>query len=136
MIADASLWGQLKDLVQNGVFIVNNAGAPTSGTSGTGVNICGPGSILIDTTNKIVYVNTNTKASPTWTAVASTGGSTITNSTIGTTNTVTLKDTLFSVVDDGDVTKIVKLQLSGLTTGTTRTLTVPDADLTLVGTGT
>lgn len=46
------------------------------------------------------------------------------------------KDNIFGIVDDGDITKIVAFQVSGLTTGTTRTLTVPDADLTLVGTAT
>lgn len=59
-----------------------------------------------------------------------------TNKTIGTTNTIDVKDTLFTVHDQADVTKKVALQVSGVTTGTTRTLTVPDADLTIVGTDT
>ena len=42
-----------------------NAGAPTNGTSGTGAGEAAPGSLLVDTTNKRYYVNTNTKASPT-----------------------------------------------------------------------
>jgi hypothetical protein len=74
MITTASLWGQLRDLVNNDVYIVTNAGTPTSGTSGTGVGITGPGSILFDTTNKVAYLNTNTKASPTWTLIAQSGG--------------------------------------------------------------
>jgi hypothetical protein len=41
-------------------------------------------------------------------------------------------DNLFRVQDDGDATKQLAFQLSGLTTGTTRTLTVPDSDGTLV----
>jgi hypothetical protein len=40
-------------------------------------------------------------------------------------------DSTFKVYDDGDPTKIVKLQASGLTTGTTRTLTPPDASGTI-----
>lgn len=52
-------------------------------------------------------------------AVAITGGA------------VTLPDTGFTLHDDGDTTKQVQLQLSGLTTGTTRTLTVPDASGTI-----
>lgn len=40
-------------------------------------------------------------------------------------------DTGFRVVDDGDSTKKIALQASGITTGTTRTLTVPDASGTL-----
>jgi hypothetical protein len=42
-----------------------------------------------------------------------------------------LSDTQFTVQDDGDPTKQVKLQVSGVTTGTTRTLTVPDRNSTI-----
>lgn len=41
------------------------------------------------------------------------------------------QDALFSITDDGDATKVVKFQASGITTGTTRTQTVPDASGTL-----
>jgi len=77
MITQASIWGALSDAATNKVFAFPvNAGAPTSGSSGTGANLCGPGSLLIDTTNKNLYINTNTLASPTWTKIASlsTGG--------------------------------------------------------------
>jgi hypothetical protein len=57
----------------------------------------------------------------------------LTNKTIGNTNTVTLKDTLFTLQDDGDVSKQMQFQLSGITTATTRTLTVQDSSDTLVG---
>jgi hypothetical protein len=50
--------------------ITANAGAPTSGTSGTGAGRFGKGSLLLDTTNGNVYINTNTMASPTWLLVA------------------------------------------------------------------
>ena len=40
-------------------------------------------------------------------------------------------DNVFRVQDDGDPTKEVALQVSGVTTATTRTLTVPDRDITL-----
>lgn len=43
-----------------------NAGAPTNGTSGTLAGIADKGDLLSDTTNGILYQNTNTKASPTW----------------------------------------------------------------------
>lgn len=46
-----------------------NAGAPTDGTSGTLKGVADPGDLLLDTTNLILYINTNTKASPTWTKV-------------------------------------------------------------------
>lgn len=59
----------LRNLSDNDLAIVTNAGAPTSGTSGTFANQAGPGCLLIDTTNTKLYINTNTKASPTWTVV-------------------------------------------------------------------
>lgn len=59
---------------------------------------------------------------------------TINSATIGNTNSLTVKDTNLIVQDDGDTTKQLKLQASGITTGTTRTLTAPDADTTIVGT--
>ncbi len=42
------------------------AGAPTDGTSGTAAGQAGPGSLLIDTTNNVLYSNAGTKASPSW----------------------------------------------------------------------
>lgn len=56
---------------------------------------------------------------------------TLSNKTLNNTNTASLKDTLFSLEDDGDATKKLAFQLSGITAGQTRTLTVPDASGTL-----
>lgn len=61
-------------------------------------------------------------------------GQTVSHSTLDSTNTATFKDANFSFVDDGDITKVMQFQLSGLTTGTTRTITIPDASTTMVGT--
>lgn len=58
---------------------------------------------------------------------------TLTNKVLGNTNTVTVKDTLFTLQDDGDTSKQAQFQLSGITTATTRTYTLPDASTTLVG---
>jgi hypothetical protein len=56
---------------------------------------------------------------------ASTSG---TNTWTGTQNFV---DTSFFIVDDGDQTKKVAFQVSGITTGTTRTFTLPNATSTI-----
>lgn len=47
-------------------------------------------------------------------------------------NAVTVRDALFTMQDDVDITKQMRFQLSAITTGTTRTLTVPDVSDTLV----
>lgn len=57
---------------------------------------------------------------------------TLTNKTFS--GTDTFVDSGVTFVDDGDNTKKMAFQLSGITTATTRTLTVPDASTTIVGT--
>lgn len=69
-----------------------NAGAPTSGTSGSFAGLTQKGDLLVDTTTGATYQNTGTTASPTWStavalnqaAVAITGG-TINGTTLGAT---------------------------------------------------
>lgn len=56
---------------------------------------------------------------------------TLTNKTL-TTPTLTINDNVFTLQDNSDTTKKLQLQLSGITTATTRTLTVPDVSDTLV----
>lgn len=64
-------------------------------------------------------------------AVGPTATQTLSNKTINNTNTVTLKDTLFTLQDDGDATKLLAFQLSGITTATTRTVTIPNKSGTM-----
>ncbi|MFZ5650143.1 MAG: hypothetical protein ACOY4I_04725 [Bacillota bacterium] len=47
------------------VLIIHNA-VPTDGASGTGAGVAGPGSLCINRTAGNIYINANTKASPTW----------------------------------------------------------------------
>lgn len=48
--------------------------------------------------------------------------------------TLTVRDALFTIQDDADVTKSFRFQAAGISASTSRTLSVPDANTTLVGT--
>ncbi len=50
-----------------GIYL--NAGVPVDGTSGTFAGVAPIGALLSDTANGVLYINTNTQASPTWTKV-------------------------------------------------------------------
>ena len=58
-----------------------------------------------------------------------------TNKTFDNTNIFTIRDDRLTLQDNADTTKQAVFQLSGITTATTRTYTLPDATTTLVGTG-
>lgn len=62
-----NMFAMLRALINNGVPILTNAGTPSSGTSGTFAGQAGPGAVLIDYTNGVMYQNIGTSLSPTWT---------------------------------------------------------------------
>lgn len=66
------IFNMLHGLVDNSVLDLVGAGAPTSGAAGTAQGDAGPMSTYWDITNKQLYVNVNTKASPTWSPITST----------------------------------------------------------------
>lgn len=57
---------------------------------------------------------------------------TLSNKILDNTNTITVRDGVFTIQDDVDLTKQARFQLSGFTTGTTRTFTLPNVTDTLV----
>jgi len=80
-----------KSLVEHGVINIAGYGVPTSGTSGTGVGVCGPGSLYFDATNALLYMNTNTTASPTWTLAPSGEASSVTSTMLASASVVEAK---------------------------------------------
>lgn len=65
-----NMWAMLRNLINQDVPLLTNAGVPTNGAAGTYFGQAGPGALIIDTTNGVLYQNTNTKLSPTWTRVS------------------------------------------------------------------
>lgn len=66
-------------------------------------------------------------------STVSAGIHTASNNALPISTTVTVKDTNFTIQDDGDITKQARFQASGITTATTRTYTLQDSSDTLVG---
>lgn len=96
-------------------LVWTNAGAPTNGTSGTLAKLASPGDLLIDTTNAVLYQNTNTLASPTWTALTTaTGAGTYTGTFDGTVGGSTPAGGTFTTVNDSGA-MTVGGALTGLT---------------------
>lgn len=114
-------------------------GILASNLGGTGVSNNAASTLTISGSfaTTLTISNTTSLTLPTAGTLATLAGSeSLTNKTLNNTNTITLKDTLFTLQDDGDTTKQANFQLSGITTGTTRTYTLPNATDTIAVLGT
>jgi len=69
MLTSPNVFALAKDALDNGIYNAVGSGAPTNAVTGAG--LCGPGSLYVDYTNAILYMNTGTQASPTWTTIGS-----------------------------------------------------------------
>lgn len=65
-----NIWGNLRQLADRDLWNMADPGAPSNGTSGTGAGFAGIGALYTNITTGAVYVNTGTKASPTWSILA------------------------------------------------------------------
>lgn len=88
---------------------------------------------LVDPAGTGVYkkINRNTIMGVTGTPADLSTVQVLTNKTIGNTNTITSKASLFKLQDQTDTTKQGNFSLAGITTATTRTWTLPNANVTL-----
>lgn len=151
----ASIWlsGSYKVVVKTSADVTvdteDNITAFATNTSGTFTDT---DFIITDGTDtskgfKVEVSSVSASTTRTWTVpdvsstfVGTTATQTLTNKTLTsptiTTPTLTVLDNAFTVQDNSDTSKQFQIQLSGLTASTTRTMTVPDADFTAVGTAT
>lgn len=106
----------------------------TSGGSGITISNGKKRAVYCDGTNVVDQVNDLPSGTTLGGSVPATltGSETLTNKTL-TTPIITVNDTQFTVQDNADTTKKAVFEASGITTATTRTLTLPNADTTLVG---
>lgn len=89
--------------------------------------------LLIDpaSTGNYKKINRNVILGITGSPLGTTDTQNISAKTLGNTNTITVKDTLLTLQNASDVTKQANFSLAGVTTGTTRTYTLPNASVTL-----
>lgn len=94
--------------------------------------------LLIEPSSLTVYnkINRNVLLGITGSPLGTTDSQSISNKTIGNTNSITVKDGSLTLQNTSDITKQAVFSLASITTGNTRTFTLPDASTTLVGTGT
>jgi hypothetical protein len=76
---------------------------------------------------QVGHIDLNTISNAQWGYLADTSAPIVDESKVQTVINKSLQDSSTTIIDDGDATKILKFQLSGITTGNTRTLTAVDA---------
>jgi len=107
--------------VQGGTGVANNAAATLtrSGNHALTLTTSGTTGVTLPTTGTLATLA---------------GGESLSNKTLPNSTSMQILDVNLQIQDDGDVTKIIKFQAGDITTGTTRTLTAPDASgiLTLI----
>ena len=102
--------------------LFTNAGAPSDGTSGTLAGVAIKGALIVDTTNGVLYQNTNTLASPTWSATTTAGAITATT-LVGSTTTDASSSTTGAFKTAGGMGIAKKLYVgTALSVGATLTL--------------
>lgn len=107
--------------VSAGVTLSSGTGAISSGSV-----TLSPGASV--TRGKIKFVDgSEGTASQLWTSSATDGS--------GAWAAPSFSDSVFRITDNGDVTKKLAFEVSAITTGTTRTITMPDSNINLATTG-
>lgn len=61
-----NMFAMLRAMINNGVPHLTISGPPVNGASGSFNGQAGPGALLTDYTNGVIYLNVGTLASPTW----------------------------------------------------------------------
>lgn len=105
-----------------GVLGAANGGTGVANNAAATLTRSGNHALTLTTTN-----TTGVTLPTTGTLATLAGSESLTNKTIP------IADANFTLQDDGDATKQAKFQCSGITAGQTRTITIPDADVTIFG---
>lgn len=90
--------------------------------------------MLIQQSGSYFKINRNTLLGLSSAPLGTTDTQSPTNKTFNNTNTFTIRDDRFTLQDNGDVTKQATFELSAITAGQTRVMTLPNSNATLVGT--